>query len=560
MDFDFSRYPYKDIFPEEIKSDLVYDYVRPKDYEQGKIEKVDGEILYDFGVESIGFFTIEACGKGEITLDYGEWLDEMFDRHEETIPCWYIPPIDKISVDSKDFVEVGIGKRRAFRFLRIRADGEIKIKEPKLKTVEARKPFKGTFYCSDQRINDLYEIAKRTTRICMQDFVEDGVKRDGLCWITDTREGMICNYATFGNVDIVKKSLVYFIRTMKEDGWISTSGTIGGAHQHPSNIDYMFDFVTKKSVDGTPEFYRDCGEIYYVPYQADFLGMAYEYYQYSGDKEFLKKIWKFVKKGAEYACKLTDEQIATCHFPIQEKRNRPLTDNLCDIGSVASSLVYGLKDYVKLCKIFGSEEDVKAVLPAIDRYSKKAFEYMDDQGRMFRDCDEEKVYSPTAQSLMFLSGLISKEDYMKALKKMPKETTAYPDQGLAKQWIVRALCEAGYLEEAYKWIKEEWGALLDCGYTTCIERWDIEDMEDTLIFTPLSACHAWSATPSYFLIRYVLGVQIVDDGCTKIRIKPNLFNLKYAMGSVPTPKGLIKVKIHNGKLEYSVPEGIEVVE
>lgn len=103
------------------------------------------------------------------------------------------------------------------------------------------------------------------------------------------------------------------------------------------------------------------------------------------------------------------------------------------------------------------------------------------------------------------------------------------------------------------------GVLHRHGYTTCIERWDVDDMEDTSIFTSLSACHAWSATPSYFLARYVLGVQILDDGCSKVSIKPNLLGLKYAMGTVPTPKGLIKVRVINGKTEYTVPDGIEVV-
>ncbi len=557
MNFDFSRYPYRNIFPEELTSNLTYGEAVPNNYEQGKVEKVDGEVLYDFGVESIGFFTIEAKGKGELIIDYAEWLDEMYDRHEDTIPCWYIPPVDRFSIDSKEFVRVKINGRRVFRFLRIRAEGNIEIRAPHLKTVQAKNPYDGTFYCSDQRVNDLYEISKRTIKLCMQDFVEDGIKRDGLCWITDTRVGMYANYRVFGNTDIIKKCIVYFIRTMKEDGWISTSGIIGGAHQHPSNIDYMFDFVTKKSVEGTPEFYRDCGEIYYIPYQADFLGMVYEYYQYSGDKVFLEKIWSFVKRIAEYLGTLTDEMINKYHFPIQPKDNRELTDNLCDVGSVYASLVYGLKDYVKLCKVFGTKTDEENITPVIERFSKKALEFLDDKKRMFRDCDN--AYSPTALAFMYLAGLCSGQDLINGLKAMPKDKTAYPDHGMVKHWILKALFEAGYISEALKWMKEEWYPLLDYGYTTCIERWDIEDMEDTLIWTPLSACHAWSSGPADFLIRFVLGVQQVDDGFNIVKISPNLSGLKYAFGTVPTPKGLIKVRVVNGKVEYHVPNGVEVV-
>ena len=94
MDFDFSRYPFKDVFPEEINSDLVYKDVQPSNYQQNKVEKVDGEILYDFSVESIGFFRVDVRGKGKLRLDYGEWLGEIYDRYEEYMPCWYESPID----------------------------------------------------------------------------------------------------------------------------------------------------------------------------------------------------------------------------------------------------------------------------------------------------------------------------------------------------------------------------------------------------------------------------------------------------------------------------------
>ena len=208
MSFDFSRYPNRNVFPEEIKSELIYKNVLPNNYQQDKVEKVDGEILYDFGVESIGFFNVKVKGKGKIRLDYGEWLGEIYDRYEEYMPCWYESPVDNITVDSTDFQTINVNGRRTLRYLRISVvEGQVEILNPTLKTVEAKNPYDGNFYCSDQRVNDIYEISKRTTRLCMQEFVEDGIKRDGLCWITDSRVSALCNYNTFGKYKSTKSSL-----------------------------------------------------------------------------------------------------------------------------------------------------------------------------------------------------------------------------------------------------------------------------------------------------------------------------------------------------------------
>ena len=151
----------------------------------------------------------------------------------------------------------------------------------------------------------------------MQNFIEDGIKRDALCWITDSRVGALCNYRTFGNVDIIKKCIVYYLRTLRENGWISTSGTIAGAHQHPENVSYMFEFIDGYTGANDACFYTDCGEIDYASYQADFLGMLYDYYNYSGDSEFVKKIWDLVRKEANYVCSLTDEMLEKAHYLMQ---------------------------------------------------------------------------------------------------------------------------------------------------------------------------------------------------------------------------------------------------
>jgi hypothetical protein len=79
-----------------------------------------------------------------------------------------------------------------------------------------------------------------------------------------------------------------------------------------------------------------------------------------------------------------------------------------------------------------------------------------------------------------------------------------------------------------------------------------------------SLCHGWSSGPVPFLSRHIMGVRVLEPGCKKLEIKPNLGDLKYIRGTYPTPYGDVKIyaeKQPDGsvKLDVSAPDEIEIV-
>ena len=59
-------------------------------------------------------------------------------------------------------------------------------------------------------------------------------------------------------------------------------------------------------------------------------------------------------------------------------------------------------------------------------------------------------------------------------------------------------------------------------------------------------------------------VTVLEAGCRKIRIVPNLGDLEWAEGSVPTPRGPVVIRIEKtpeGKVETEIraPSGIRIV-
>ncbi len=153
-------------------------------------------------------------------------------------------------------------------------------------------------------------------------------------------------------------------------------------------------------------------------------------------------------------------------------------------------------------------------------------------------------------------------------------------------YMLEALAKSGHYAEAMDIISKYWGGMLDMGATTFWEDFDLDWMENAGRiddFVPdgkrdihgdfgaycypgfrHSFCHGWASGPTAWLTDRVLGVEVLQPGCTKVRITPHLGNLQWAEGSFPTPKGIIRIR-HEKRPDGTVrsfvkaPKGVKVV-
>lgn len=189
--------------------------------------------------------------------------------------------------------------------------------------------------------------------------------------------------------------------------------------------------------------------------------------------------------------------------------------------------------------------------------------------------------SPAA--LTALAGLRDAGDVATALKKDGAQdlSTFY---GF---YVIEALGKAGETTAALDMIRQYWGGMLDVGATTFWEDFDLAWTENTgRIDEPVPAgkkdihgdfgahcyvgyrhsfCHGWAGGPTAFLSHRVLGIRPAAPGFAKVRIAPDLGDLKWVEGTYPTPKGLIKVRHErqaDGTIKSSInlPPGVEQVE
>ena len=69
--------------------------------------------------------------------------------------------------------------------------------------------------------------------------------------------------------------------------------------------------------------------------------------------------------------------------------------------------------------------------------------------------------------------------------------------------------------------------------------------------------HAWSACPADFLIRTVLGLEILEPGCRRLRVSPRKTAFDYRV-AFPTPLGLVTGECTGGEVKVSADAAIEM--
>ena len=488
---------YQDVYPVLCKKgeDKI---ILPTILRQGE------EIVLDFKEEYVGdVHFLAQAENSDLTAIYGEALEEVYSTKAQNSNDWYTIPVDSLQIKANLFHYKSSG-RRAFRYLRlICASGTAEVQEVKVVAEHCKITNEETFVSNDEELLKIWDICKRTTLLCMQDFLEDGVKRDGCLWVSDARLQAICDYALFKQTEIVKKSLLLFAESQSKEGIVYANAIIAGGHQHPDRIRYMFDYVQNPNYQGEPEFYEGCGLLHYVQYGVDFINMAWEYYEASEDKETLKVLLPFLRKDLAYLESLKTEDIIPklLPAPMQATKVRANVDQGGLLSTYYACFVYALKNYIRIIQLFNEQEEAQRVDQEVETYTKIVRGYFAKGTIIDKDKMGAIMHPVSALSMAFLAGILSKDEYIRVLNNI-RGKESYIVDGYWIYWKIRAKFEAGLIDEAIADMKEYWGTMLKYGATTCWEQFDRENMyilEDFVI----SRCHGWSAGAADLLKRYV---------------------------------------------------------
>ena len=163
-----------------------------------------------------------------------------------------------------------------------------------------------------------------------------------------------------------------------------------------------------------------------------------------------------------------------------------------------------------------------------------------------------KYYLKQANVLAVLYDIAPDEKRGDILKYVLKDLSKFEMQPYFYHFLLEALHkEKMFDSEGFSLIKSYSSLLEKCPKGLC-EAW--ENMQ-------CDYSHAWGGTPAYILKKALSGIEILEPGYKKIRLKPRLCGLEYANLDVSTPYGNIRLCLKEGeKSKVVVPSEITVVE
>ncbi|MGC8842853.1 MAG: family 78 glycoside hydrolase catalytic domain, partial [bacterium] len=501
-----------DVRPEH--QNLVY---ANDSYTEIEPKEGDVELIIDFGMELSGFLEFEVeAGQGTVLDFYAfESLHDGFIEDTTGLHNTLRYVCREGYQMYRSFV------RRGFRYVMLTLRNLRKpVRIYSLKTYLTTYPVAeiGTFRSSDYMLNRIWEISKHTERLCMEDTYVDCPAYEQTFWVGDSRNEALINYTTFAGYPLSKRCLKLVPKSLYRSPLPES--------QVPSGWQNVL-----------------------TAWSILWMLACKEYYHFTGEWEFLEEIYPYLLQTAKNFKKFINDKGLLDIYAWNMLDWAPMdTPGSGVVTHQNALLVKALKETAEIARILGRSEDEKFLLEFGENLKKAINEHLWDEERkayidsIHKDGTRSSVLSLQTQVIIYLSDCATGER-----KRIIEEYLLEPPLDFVKIgspfmsfFYFEALAKMGKIERILEEIRNNWGLMLDYDATTCWETFpgslDVLGKKLTR-----SHCHAWSAAPAFFLPVYILGVKPVEPGFSKVLIEPNLCDLTWARGTVPTPMGVIEV-------------------
>lgn len=493
----------------------------------------DVQIIYDLGTQNIGYYDFDLTAEAGLVIDIFE-IEHIFSDGRLQGTNAYKNGMRYICRDGRNkFTSL---KRRSGRYLIIifhNQHNDIKIRNFKL--IESTYPveYKGEFRCSDDFMNRLWEISARTLKLCMEDSFTDCPLYEQTLWVGDARNESLFAYPVFGAWDLSRRC----IRIAAES--IESLPMVGS--QVPSCWDTLipiWSFLWEISV--------------------------WDYYFETGDKGFVREIWKAMVENLAEAERRIDPETGLFSSPTWNLFDWSGTNIHPKIVIHNSMFFVGaLQAAVKCAEVMGENELIKHWNELESRLKISINKYWDPEKVCWPDALNDDRTAVDSQSIHnnFLSILydIVDGDKREATEKVfldPPDSMVKVGSPFAMQYLYETLEKLDLPEQIISRFYASYKIMLEEDATTV---WEVFPNSLPGLELTRSHCHGWSSSPCYFLDRIVLGIKMTEPGAKAFVVSPDVSGFDWALGSRATVRGEVKVawKKENGilKITASTPAG-----
>lgn len=480
-------------------------------------------LTFDFGVEVVGYpcLEFETSEPGILYMGYSECLNEE-GRVDPT----------RQGIRQADTIRYGAGKhcwemfgRRAFRYLQITIGSrgkEVQIGKAGIRQLFYPFEKEGDFRCDDDRLNEVYEISKRTLDLCMKDNYEDCPLREKAQYLGDIKTEAIMNYYAFGDMKLIKKALIQFAQAQEADGWMQSIAPGSTGH---NIVDYLPLYIMTLK----------------------------DYYLFTGDKETLEALYPAAAGTLEWLRDQEDDRGFLVNRPdwwvFIDWADLDKRDTVTALQCLYYRALLAASEIAALCGRIsdrsGYLEKAVKLRGNINKYL-----YQPEKGA-YVDClitSQKKDgnggkkargrYSIQTNCAAVLTGVAGREE-KKAVRHFlqnfrgPEVITGYFKNYEMLTYRILGMREKFWNGFQY-WIR----MAQRCAGTW----WEIFDEKRPGI-PNVSLCHGWASAPLNLLAGSVAGIRPLTPGFKDVLLKPDMYTLHEIHVRVPVPGGYISCDI-----------------
>lgn len=507
-----------------------------------RFEGGDTELVLDLGRELSGFWELEVSAPAGTVLDlYGlEYLDG--DHREDTF-----------LLDNTLRLVCGGGRqryrspsRRGLRHLQVtvrhtEATDPVVLHQVSVAESHHAVTPVGSFRCSDARLEQIWEMSRRTVLACMEDTYVDCPAYEQVMWVGDSYSSSRFAAALFGAEDLTRRCLRLAAAGAAQNPLIGSHGPSAWDAVIP-NWTYFWVWAVREHWFRTDDR-AFAGEIW--P-QLD-AALTAHLGHLDGDGLLNIRSWNLL----DWAPLDQPGDGVVSH---QNMLLVIALDAAADVAEAAG-------DGVSVERLRASAERLRDAIDA-HLWSEADRAWID---AIHADGTRSEVISVHTQMFALLSGVARGERRRRAEEVVTRTPTDWVQIGSPWMSIFRydALALLGHADVALADLRRDYQMMLDAGASTCWEMFPSSDFLDGRDMLSRSHCHAWSAAPASFLPEQVLGISATVPGWRALRVRPEVCDLDWARGRVPLPgRGHVEVswRITEGRmrLDVQVPAGIEV--
>ena len=469
----------------------------------------NASVLLDFGFEICGGVRILAANSRasapvRVRITFGESVSEAISTVGSKFACndhamrdfeAYIPKLSD--------QELG---QTGFRYVRIELldRGSVLNLKAVLGVLTYRElEYAGSFECSDELLNRIYDTAAYTVHLNMQNMLWDGIKRDRLVWVGDTHPEYLAIRTLFGDCSMVFDNLRFARDEAVLPAWMNGLPSYS-----------LWWLLILRDASFTENDYS----------------LVYESREYI--KGLLSLIFSRIREDGTHELER--------YFLDWQTNQKPEA-----VAGVHALMYSAIKAGGELCRVLGEE----SLSDECERYC-----------LLLRANVPDPMECSSANALLVNEGLGGSLDVI-------LRNGEYDMSTLMSYYIVKALADNGETQRAVDMLRAYYGGMLSMGATTFWEDFDMRWLENATRIDEFpkegklcvhadrgqhcykglrhSLCHGWSAGPVAFLAEYILGIRVLAAGGRTVKLCPELCGLEYAKGSYPTKYGVITVEWRN---------------